>query len=100
MKKVLLIYALTVTALLVMVSNNRQRLRTENQRLNQNISTLTDDVAIYRTQSGTHAAEVRSLRLRQSELEQTNEDLSNQIRDLRIRLRHINSASSPLKTGV
>lgn len=94
MKKALLIYALTVTALLVMVSNNRHTLRTENQRLNQNISTLSTDVEIYRTQSGTHAAEVRSLRLRQSELEQTNEDLSNQIRDLRIRLRHINSLAT------
>lgn len=94
MKKALLIYALIVTALLVMVSNNRQRLRTENQRLNQNIATLTDDVAIYRTQSGTHAAEVRSLRLRQSELEQTNEELTDQIRELKIRLRHINSLAT------
>ena len=101
MKKALLTYALTVTALLAMVSHNRHTLRTENQRLSQNLVTLSTDVEVYRTQSGTHAAEVRSLRLRQSELEQTNEQLTDQIRDLRIRLRHINSlATASTSTAV
>lgn len=94
MKKALLIYALTTTALLVMVSHNRRTLRAENQRLNQNIATLSTDVEIYRTRSGESAAEVRSLRLKQSELEQTNELLANQIQDLKIRLRHINSLAT------
>ena len=94
MTKALLIYALTVTALLVMVGNNRQRLHFENQRLNQNIVALTSDVELYRTQSGESAAEVRSLRLRQSELEQTNEALTDQIDQLNIRLRHINSLAT------
>lgn len=94
MKKALLIYALTTTALLAMVSHNRRTLRAENQRLNQNIATLTTDVEIYRTRSGESAAEVRSLRLRQSELEQTNELLADQIQDLKIRLRHINSLAT------
>lgn len=94
MTKALLIYALTVTALLVIVGNNRQRLHFENQRLNQNIVALTSDVELYRTQSGESAAEVRSLRLRQSELEQTNEALTDQIDQLNIRLRHINSLAT------
>lgn len=94
MTKALLIYALTVTALLVMVGNNRQRLHSENQRLNQNIVALTSDVELYRTQSGESAAEVRSLRLRQSELEQTNEALTDQIDQLNIRLRHVNSLAT------
>jgi hypothetical protein len=94
MTKALLIYALTVTALLVMVGNNRQRLHFENQRLNQNIVALTSDVELYRIQSGESAAEVRSLRLRQSELEQTNEALTDQIDQLIIRLRHINSLAT------
>lgn len=94
MKKALLIYALTTTALLVMVSHNRRTLRAENQRLNQNIATLTTDVEIYRTRSGESAAEVRSLRLKQSELEQTNELLADQIQYLKIRLRHINSLAT------
>lgn len=94
MKKALLIYALTVTALLFLVGANRQRLRSENQRLNQNIATLTSDVELYRTRSGESAAEVRSLRLRQSELEQTNEALIDQIDQLKIRLRHINSLAT------
>lgn len=94
MTKALLIYALTVTALLVMVGNNRQRLHSENQRLNQNIVALTSDVELYRTQSSESAAEVRSLRLRQSELEQTNEALTDQIDQLNIRLRHINSLAT------
>lgn len=94
MKKALLIYALTTTALLAMVSHNRRTLRAENQRLNQNIATLSTDVEIYRTRSGESAAEVRSLRLKQSELEQTNELLANQIQDLKIRLRHINSLAT------
>lgn len=94
MTKALLIYALTVTALLVMVGNNRQRLHFENQRLNQNIVALTSDVELYRTQSGESAAEVRSLRLRQSELEQTNEALTDQINQLNIRLRHITSLAT------
>ena len=94
MTKALLIYALTVTALLVMVGNNRQRLRSENQRLNQNIVALTSDVELYRTRSGESAAEVRSLRLRQSELEQTNEALTDQIDQLKIRLRHVNSLAT------
>ena len=94
MTKALFIYALSVTALLVMVGNNRQRLRSENQRLNQNIVALTSDVELYRTRSGESAAEVRSLRLRQSELEQTNEALTDQIDQLKIRLRHINSLAT------
>ena len=94
MTKALFIYALTVTALLVMVGNNRQRLHSENQRLNQNIVALTSDVELYRTQSGESAAEVRSLRLKQSELEQTNEALTDQIDQLNIRLRHVNSLAT------
>lgn len=94
MKKALLIYALTTTALLAMENHNRRTLRAENQRLNQNIATLTTDVEIYRTRSGESAAEVRSLRLKQSELEQTNEELTDQIRELKIRLRHINSLAT------
>lgn len=94
MKKALLIYALTTTALLIMVSHNRRTLHTENQRLTQNITTLTSDIELYRTRSGESAAEVRSLRLRQSELEQTNAHLSDQIRKLEIRLRQINSLAT------
>ena len=94
MKKALLIYALAVTALLFLVGANRQRLRSENQRLNQNIATLTSDVELFRTRSGESAAEVRSLRLRQSELEQTNEALTDQIDQLKIRLRHVNSLAT------
>lgn len=94
MTKALFIYALSVTALLLLVGSNRQRLRSENQRLNQNIATLTSDVELYRTRSGESAAEVRSLRLRQSELKQTNEALTDQIDQLKIRLRHINSLAT------
>lgn len=94
MTKALFIYALSVTALLLLVGSNRQRLRSENQRLNQNIVALTSDVELYRTQSGESAAEVRSLRLRQSELEQTNEALTDQIDQLKIRLCHINSLAT------
>lgn len=94
MTKALFIYALSVTALLLLVGSNRQRLRSENQRLNQNIVALTSDVELYRTRSGESAAEVRSLRLRQSELEQTNEALIDQIDQLKIRLRHINSLAT------
>lgn len=94
MTKALFIYALSVTALLLLVGSNRQRLRSENQRLNQNIVVLTSDVELYRTRSGESAAEVRSLRLRQSELEQTNEALTDQIDQLKIRLRHINSLAT------
>lgn len=94
MKKALLIYALLTTALLALASGERRRLRTENQRLGQNISTLTSDVELYRTRSGASAAEVRSLRLKQSELEQLNDDLRNQIRELNIRLRRVNSIAT------
>ena len=94
MTKALFIYALSVTALLLLVGSNRQRLRSENQRLNQNIVALTSDVELFRTRSGESAAEVRSLRLKQSELEQTNEALSDQIDQLKIRLRHINSLAT------
>lgn len=94
MKKALLIYALTTTTLLIMVSHNRRTLRSENQRLTQNITTLTSDIELFRTRSGESAAEVRSLRLKQSELEQTNAHLSDQIRKLKIRLRQINSLAT------
>lgn len=94
MTKALFIYALSVTALLLLVGSNRQRLRSENQRLNQNIVALTSDVELYRTRSGESAAEVGSLHLRQSELEQTNEALTDQIDQLKIRLRHINSLAT------
>lgn len=93
MKKALLIYALVTTSLLAIGFGDSRRLRLENRRLDQNILALTSDVALYRTQSGASAAEVRSLRLKQSELEQTNADLTSQIRQLNIRLRHITSAA-------
>ncbi len=94
MRKALLIYALATTALLVKASYNYRTLHAENQRLNQNITILSSDVELYRTRNGESVAEVRTLRLRQSELEQTNEQLADQIRDLKIRLRHINSLAS------
>ena len=94
MTKALFIYALSVTALLLLVGSNRQRLRSENQRLNQNIVALTSDVELFRTRSGESAAEVRSLRFKQSELEQTNETLTDQIDQLKIRLRHVNSLAT------
>lgn len=93
MKKALLIYALVATILLATIYNDHARLRHEKQRLNQNIEALTSDVQFYRTLHGESVAEVRSLRLKQSELKQTNEALSEKVKTLGIRLRHINSAA-------
>ena len=93
MKKTLLIYAVVATLLLIAMGNDHARLLNEKRRLDQNISTLTSDIALYRTRHGESAAEVQSLRLRQSELESLNAELSAEIKALGIRLRRINSAA-------
>ena len=66
MKKVLFLYALAVTALLLCTLRHY---RSENRRLEQNQTALASDLHHYRTRLGEEAASAQALRLRCAEFE-------------------------------
>ena len=66
MKKVLFLYALAVTALLLCTLRHY---RSENRRLEQNQTALASDLHHYRTRLGEEAASAQALRLRCMEFE-------------------------------
>ena len=73
-------------------------LRREVERLRANNKALTESVLIYRTRLGSSAASVGALRLTISELRTQHEDALAEIRELRIRLRNVESYARSVTT--
>lgn len=73
-------------------------LRREVERLRANNEALTESVLIYRTRLGSSAASVGALRLTLGELRTQHEDALNEIRELRIRLRNVESYARSVAT--
>ena len=90
MKKVLFLYALAVTALLLCTLRHY---RSENRRLEQNQTALASDLHHYRTRLGEEAASAQALRLRCAEFERLRAADAERIRALGIRLRRLEAAS-------
>lgn len=73
-------------------------LRREVERLRANNEALTESVLIYRTRLGSSAASVGALRLTLGELRTQHEDALKEIRELRIRLRNVESYARSVAT--
>ncbi len=84
MRKILLLYAVTVTALLLV---GARHYRTENRRLTNNQQALASEVERFRNRLGEAAAEAQVLQLRAAEFEELRAASAARIRDLGIRLR-------------
>ena len=91
MRKFLILYAVTVTALLIA---GYRRHRSENQRLTQNQNALAADVTRYRTRLGEEAASVQALRLRCGEFERLRAADAARIRALGLKLRRLEAAAT------
>ena len=89
MQKYILLYAVVVTALLVVVF---RRYGDENRRLTQNQEALDSEVLHYRTRWGQEAASAQALRLRCAEFEELRAADAARIRQLGIRLRRLEAA--------
>ena len=90
MKKYLVLYAVLVTAALVVALRHY---RGENQRLIQNQEALASDLTHYRTRAGEEAASVQVLRLRCAEFERLRAEDAAEIRRLGIRLRRLEATA-------
>ena len=90
MKKYLFLYAVLVTALLVVTC---RRYHAETRRLVQNQEALASDVAHYRTRAGQEAASAQVLRLRCGEFERLRTDDAEEIRRLGIKIRRLEAAA-------
>lgn len=70
------------------------RLKAEKERLNGNQSALMEKVEYYQTEAGEYAASVQALTLSKSEVENHCADLMNTIKDLNLKVKRLQSAST------
>ena len=98
MRKYLAIYAIVVTAVIVV---GAKYLLKENARLENNNYALIESVKTYRTKADESAASVQVLRLKVGEYEQLRAADAERIRNLKIKLKRLESTSkSVTKTAV
>lgn len=98
MRKYLAIYSIVATAVIVV---GAKYLLKENARLENNNSALLQSVKTYRTKADENAASVQVLRLKIGEYEELRAADAERIRNLKIKLKRLESASkSVTKTAV
>lgn len=90
MRKYLVIYAIVATAVIVV---GAKYLLKENARLENNNSALLQSVKTYRTRADENAASVQVLRLKVGEYEELRAADAERIRNLKIKLKRLESAS-------
>ena len=91
MKRYILIIILIIIRFFLSRSLHRQR--QENNRLSSNQTALFQDISYYRTRDSLSAAGVEKLTLTKKELEQNCEALARDIKDLKIKLKRVQSVS-------
>ena len=91
MKRYILIIILVI--IIVFLSRSLHRQRQENDRLSSNQTALFQDISYYRTRDSLSAASVERLTLTKKELEQNCEALARDIKDLKIKLKRVQSVS-------
>ena len=91
MKRYILIIILVI--IIFFLSRSLHRQRQENDRLSSNQTALFQDISYYRTRDSLSAASVERLTLTKKELEQNCEALARDIKDLKIRLKRVQSVS-------
>lgn len=93
MNKILICYAVLLTALLAWSFRAYRTTRRENRRLEENQQALSLETEHYRTRLGEEAASVQALRLRRAEFETLRVAYAERIRSLGIRLRRLEAAA-------
>ena len=91
MKRYILIIILVI--IIFFLSRSLHRQRQENDRLSSNQTALFQDISYYRTRDSLSAASVERLTLTKKELEQNCEALARDIKDLKIKLKRVQSVS-------
>lgn len=91
MKRYILIIILII--IIFFLSRSLHRQRQENNRLSSNQTALFQDISYYRTRDSLSAASVERLTLTKKELEQNCEALARDIKDLKIKLKRVQSVS-------
>lgn len=91
MKRYILIIVLII--IIFFLSRSLHRQRQENNRLSSNQAALFQDISYYRTRDSLSAAGVEKLTLTKKELEQNCEALARDIKDLKIKLKRVQSVS-------
>lgn len=91
MKRYILIIILVI--IIFFLSRSLHRQRQENDRLSSNQTALFQDISYYRTRDSLSAAGVEKLTLTKKELEQNCEALARDIKDLKIKLKRVQSVS-------
>lgn len=91
MKRYILIIILVI--IIFFLSRSLHRQRQENNRLSSNQTALFQDISYYRTRDSLSAAGVERLTLTKKELEQNCEALARDIKDLKIKLKRVQSVS-------
>ena len=93
-------YTILIIASVFMIAKVRS-LKKERDRLENNQTALLSDVEYYKTESGKNAASVQKLELTKSELEKHCIDLTQTVKDLGIKVKRLQSASTTVtKTEV
>ena len=93
-------YTILIIASVFMIGKVRS-LKKERDRLENNQTALLSDVEYYKTESGKNAASVQKLELTKSELEKHCIDLTQTVKDLGIKVKRLQSASTTVtKTEV
>lgn len=100
--KRILVYANIVLVISVLIlSFFLNNTREEKKRLTNNQESLLSDIEYYKTESGKNAASVQKLVLTKSELEKHCQDLTQTVKDLGIKVKRLQSASTTVtKTEV
>ena len=91
MKRYILIIILVI--IIFFLSRSLHRQRQENDRLSSNQTAMFQDISYYRTRDSLSAASVERLTLTKKELEQNCEALARDIKDLKIKLKRVQSVS-------
>ena len=93
-------YTILIIASVFMIGKVRS-LKKERDRLENNQTALLSDVEYYKTESGKNAASVQKLELTKSELQKHCIDLTQTVKDLGIKVKRLQSASTTVtKTEV
>lgn len=93
--KRILVYANIVLVISVLIlSFFLNNTREEKKRLTNNQESLLSDIEYYKTESGKNAASVQKLMLTKSELEKHCQDLTQTVKDLGIKVKRLQSATT------
>lgn len=94
MKRILVYANIVLVISILILSFFLNNAREEKKRLTNNQESLLSDIEYYKTESGKNAASVQKLVLTKSELEKHCQDLTQTVKDLGIKVKRLQSATT------